>query len=234
MASKSVGPMRPLFRSPIAWARTSLAATESARSAGRQKNFSTNSRLPLLPASLRKRQSGAHHRGNGAQRSRPDPRRITEWPLVLAGRGGHNYSGRQIRLLHLATIRVDRPVHEMMILAKSLLCSFLRLGAGVGKSLEGVLAGVDFMAISAKHLLKNPTRKPLIVTSTVYSDTINGFSNASLIYLKDAFENGQILTPQAGRKSDPRRPLFSPGRPKPRSVSFYRRPLFCWPRHVMH
>jgi hypothetical protein len=29
-----------------------------------------------------------------------------------------------------------------------------------------------------------------------------------LIYLKDAFENAQILTPQAGRKSDPPRPLF--------------------------
>ena len=42
----------------------------------------------------------------------------------------------------------------MMIFAKSLLCSFLRLGAGVGERLEGVLAGVDFVAISAKHLLK--------------------------------------------------------------------------------
>jgi hypothetical protein len=41
----------------------------------------------------------------------------------------------------------------MMIFAKSLLCSFLRFGAGVGKRLEGVLAGVDFAAISAKHLL---------------------------------------------------------------------------------
>jgi hypothetical protein len=85
--------------------------------------------------------------------------RITEWQLVLAGRGGHNYSGRQIRLLHLAAIRVDRPVHEMMIFAKSLLCSFLRLGAGVGERLEGVLAGVDFVAISAKHLLKESHTK---------------------------------------------------------------------------
>jgi hypothetical protein len=62
-------------------------------------------------------------------------------------------------LLHLAAIRVDRPVHEMMIFAKSLLCSFLRLGAGVGESLEGVLAGVDFVAISAKHLLKESYTK---------------------------------------------------------------------------
>jgi hypothetical protein len=64
------------------------------------------------------------------------------------------YSGRQIHLLHLAAIRVDRPVREMMIFAKSLLCSFLRLGAGVGESLEGVLADVDFVVISAEHLLK--------------------------------------------------------------------------------
>jgi hypothetical protein len=33
-----------------------------------------------------------------------------------------------------------------------------------------------------------------------------------LIYLKDAFENAQILTPQAERKSVPPGPLFSPGR----------------------
>jgi hypothetical protein len=53
-----------------------------------------------------------------------------------------------------------------------------------------------------------------------------------LIYLKDAFENAQILAPQAGRKSDPLRPFFAWPRPKPMegSVSFYRRPLFSSPR----
>ena len=51
-----------------------------------------------------------------------------------------------------------------------------------------------------------------------------------MIYLKDAFENAQILA-QAGRKSDPLRPLFRLPSPKPTegSVSFYRRPLFSSP-----
>ena len=143
----------------------------------------------------------------------PQNARSQHGQIVLAGRGGHNYSGRQIRLLHLAAIRVDRPVHEMMIFAKSLLCSFLRLGAGVGERLEGVLAGVDFVAISAKHLLKESH------TKAAHCDLHCLFRHNKRVlerYLKDAFENVQILTPQAGRKSDPRRPLFSPGRPPSR------------------
>jgi hypothetical protein len=36
-----------------------------------------------------------------------------------------------------------------------------------------------------------------------------------LIYLKDAFENAQILAPQAGRKSDPPGAFFAWPRPKP-------------------
>src|SRR5271168_650497 len=100
----------------------------------------------------------------------------------------------------------------MMIFAKSLLCAFLRLGAGVGESLEGVLAGVDFVAISAKHLLKESH------TKAAHCDhhCLLGHNKRILERIFDlpqsAFENAQILTPQAGRKSDPPRPHFSPGR----------------------
>ena len=98
-------------------------------------------------------------------------------------------------MLHLAAIRVDRPVHEMMIFAKSLLCSFLRLGAGVGECLEGVLAGVDFVAISAKHLLKESH------TKAAHCDLhcLLGHNKRVLERIFDlpqrCVENAQILTP---------------------------------------
>jgi hypothetical protein len=65
-----------------------------------------------------------------------------------------DYLTPQIRVLHLAAIGVDRPVHEMMSFAKSLLCPFFRFAAGVSERLEGVLASVDFATISTENLLK--------------------------------------------------------------------------------
>jgi hypothetical protein len=53
-----------------------------------------------------------------------------------------------------------------------------------------------------------------------------------LIYLKDAFENAQILAPKQGESLIRSGRFFAWPRPKPMegSVSFYRRPLFSSPR----
>ena len=136
-------------------------------------------------------------------------------------------------LLHLAAIRVDRPVRQMMIFAKGLLCSFLRLGPGLGERLEGVLAGVYFVAISAKHLLEESH------TKATHCD-LHCLLGHNKRILERIFDLPQRCVRECAEFSPHKQGenLIRPGRffawprPKPMegSVSFYRRPLFSWRR----